>query len=398
MFFDDETGVWGVSRLEQSLSKKRRHCQYLAAVLLVEIAPPFLDDAFVQTLTASVRAEDVVFQVSEKCLAVLLESYRHESDPLRVARRLKLKFPQALEGFGIAIVSTKFDSAGAILGAAQSALAGRPENSPIGFEDPQLALDSAQRLEYENDLMAAISGRQLKPFYQPIIELDRGQLRGFEALVRWNHPSKGLLLPEQFLQVAEDCGKLPEMDLFVLESALSQLKIWHEELGRPIRVNVNLCPYHFVVEGALEPLLAVIDAHREVRDFLRIDISEEVLLEERGLASLFALQGLKVGFHLDDFGVSPESFRCLHSFPFDSLKVDRTLIAEMEEEVNAELIAAVLRIAQRMKIRTTAEGLVTHAQLEELRQLGCDEAQGFLFSPAIDAEDALTFLKDGPRW
>ncbi len=398
MFFDDETGVWGASCLAQALAKKRRHSQYFAALLLVEFDPRFLNGPCVHTFAASVRAEDVLFRVSENRLALLLDSYRHESDPLRVARRLNLAFPGSFFGFGIAILDTKFEDADALLRAAESALDDRLENSPIRFEDPQVALASDRRLGFEDDLMNAISGHQLKPFYQPIIELNHGAIRGFEALVRWNHPSKGLLLPEEFLQVAEDCGKLPEMDLFVLESALTQLKLWHEELGRPIRVNVNLCPHHFVVEGALEPLMAVIDAHKEVRDFLRIDISEEVLLEERGLASLFAMQGLKVGFHLDDFGVSPESFRCLHSFPFDSLKVDRTLIAEMEEEVNAELIAAVLRIAQRMKIRTTAEGLVTHAQLEELRQLGCDEAQGFLFSPAIDAEDALEFLRDGPRW
>ena len=131
---------------------------------------------------------------------------------------------------------------------------------------------------------------------------------------------------------------------------------------------------------------------------MRIDVSEQVLFEKDGIESLKTLDMLDIGFNLDDFGVDSESFHCLGSFAFNSLKIDRALIQQMEDEVNAELIVAVLRIAKRMGMKTIAEGVVTHAQLEELRNLGCTEAQGFLFSEAVSVEEAGELINTEYRW
>lgn len=255
-----------------------------------------------------------------------------------------------------------------------------------------------ERLELESALGEAIKQGQILPYFQPIVELSSGQITSFEALARWEHPTRGSLLPKEFLGVASDCGLLPDLDLCILEQSLEQLSRWQKETERPIRLSVNLCAEHFLRPGGVERLRPLLDRYAPVIAQLRVDVSEQVLSEPQGVQALRDLRNLKVGFHLDDFGVGPESFHCLASFPFHSLKIDRSLICEMEEEVNAELIAALLRIARRMKMRTIAEGLVTHAQLEELRNLGCNEAQGFLFSAAVKADAALALLQEEHCW
>lgn len=398
MFSVDPHGEEVHRRVAQSYARCSRHPSQFFAVMVGELARPVdLADLAVKAESA-IRIEDSAVLVGEDRLVLLLEGHRHSSDPLRVAQRLLAEFPGLVLRLGIAGNVTYYSSAGEMYEAAQRAMESAGPELPIRHAHAQLRRDAEYRLQFEDELTAAVRQGRLEPYFQPIVDLANGQIRGFEALVRWHHPTEGLLLPENFLSIAADCGLLPDLDRYILEQSLRQLELWTGEVDYPIRVNVNLCSDHFLNEGGVRELSEIVQRHQNVIGQLRMDISEDVLRYERGLAALYALQGLKIGFHLDDFMVSPDSFRCLHSFPFDSLKVDRTLIAEMEEEVNAELIAAVLRIAQRMKIRTTAEGLVTHAQLEELRQLGCNEAQGFLFSPAIDAEAALDFLKVGPRW
>lgn len=398
MFSVDLRGEEVERRVAQSYARCSRHSSQFFAVLIGELAKPInLVDLAVKAESA-IRIEDSALLVGEDRLVLLLEGHRHSSDPLRVAHRLFSEFPGLVNRIGIAGNVSYYTSGTEMFEAALRAVESASPEQPVRHAHAQLRRDAEYRLQFEDELVAAVREGRLEPYFQPIVDLSNGQIRGFEALVRWMHPTEGLLLPENFLGIAKDCGLLPDLDRYILKQSLHQLELWQGEVDYPIRVNVNLCSDHFLNEGGVQELTSIVERHQKVMSMLRLDISEDVLRFERGLAALYTLQGLKIGFHLDDFMVSPDSFRCLHSFPFDSLKVDRTLIAEMEEEVNAELIAAVLRIAQRMKIRTTAEGLVTHAQLEELRQLGCNEAQGFLFSPAIDAKAALEFLKVGPRW
>lgn len=398
MFSLDRQGEEVERRVAQSFARCSRHPHQFFAVMVGELSKPVVLEELATKVESAIRIEDTALLVGDDQLVLLLEGHRHSSDPLRVAHRLFHDHPGLVRRIGIAGNVSYYQSADEMYQAARRAAELAGPEQPIRHAHAQLRRDAEYRLQFEDELSAAVRDGRLEPYFQPIVDLANGQIRGFEALVRWAHPTEGLLLPENFLSIAKDCGLLPDLDRFILKESLQQLELWQDEVDYPIRVNVNLCSDHFLNEGGVRELSAIVERHRDVMGQLRLDISEDVLRYERGLAALYTLQGLKIGFHLDDFMVSPDSFRCLHSFPFDSLKVDRTLIAEMEEEVNAELITAVLRIAQRMKIRTTAEGLVTHAQLEELRQLGCNEAQGFLFSPAIDAKAALEFLKVGPRW
>lgn len=396
MFCSHVTEEDVLRRAAQSFARSKRHRHQFFAIVSLKLECNAAHLA--QSIESAIRIEDTAIQVGDKSIILLLEGHRHVSDPLRVVRRLLELLPGTLSRAGIAGGLAHHPNAQHMLEQSHLALKLTTADQPIVFANVALQQEAEFRLNFENDLTTAVHQGRLEPYFQPIITLDNGTVCGFEALVRWQHPTEGLLFPEDFLGIAKDCGLLADLDRFILKASLQQLHHWQALTPQELRVNVNLCPDHFLKEEGLQALTSLMAEHRTSADLLRIDISEEILRHEQGIQALYTLHGLQVGFHLDDFGVSPESFRCLHSFPFDSLKIDRTLIAEMEDEVNAELIAALLRIAHRMNIRTTAEGLVTHAQLEELRQLGCHEAQGFLISPAIDAASTLSFLATNPHW
>ncbi len=382
------------SLLDQWLSRSRRHATQTFA-LMVASRTPQAADTLVDTVQSILRREDTVLGLDQGRLAIVAADLRHVSDPLRIFRRIQMALPGQIRGAGVALSTSRIPSAAEMIEVAQ-----RLADSAEACVYSDLALQAAaeERLDLEASLGEAIRGGQILPYYQPIVELSSGHITSFEALARWSHPARGLLLPKAFLGVAADCGLLADLDISMLRQSLEQLQRWQSQVSRVIRLSVNLCAEHFLRSDGLERLRPLLEAYRDVVPHLRVDISEQVLADPQGLANLRQLRNLKVGFHLDDFGVGPESFHCLASFPFHSLKIDRSLIVEMEEEVNAELIAALLRIARRMKMRTIAEGLVTHAQLEELRNLGCDEAQGFLFSQAVSAEQAITLLREEHCW
>ncbi len=374
--------------LAQWLARSKRHAHQNFALLIVK-----LDGGDGDRLRRLVRAEDTVIELEADTMAIAAADLRHVSDPLRMARRIRAALPGQVSGIGIALSASQHNSAVEMLEKAEAAA-----QSERPYVDGALQKVAEERLELESALGEAIKQGQILPYFQPIVELSSGQITSFEALARWEHPTRGSLLPKEFLGVASDCGLLPDLDLCILEQSLEQLSRWQKETERPIRLSVNLCAEHFLRPGGVERLRPLLDRYAPVIAQLRVDVSEQVLSEPQGVQALRDLRNLKVGFHLDDFGVGPESFHCLASFPFHSLKIDRSLICEMEEEVNAELIAALLRIARRMKMRTIAEGLVTHAQLEELRNLGCNEAQGFLFSAAVKADAALALLQEEHCW
>lgn len=388
-----------VKRLRQTLARSKRHRQIKCAFLLLSLNDSSDVDGIVEVLESLTRCEDTVLSLPESRVGVILEDLTHISDPLRVANRLRESRNEEIQSVAVVTGLETFECAEEILGTAKKTLhKAAQEQLPTLYADPDSGTEARDRLQMEAELVVALDSDQLITYYQPIFNLTRGTLTGFEALVRWDHPQRGLMLPGEFLSIAEQRGHLLRIDEIVLKRALTQIPIWNADSGRPIYVSANLASDHFLKADNLTALLETLNAHQDSLNLLRIDVSEQVLFDQSGIDSLNTLDMLRIGFNLDDFGVDSESFHCLGSFPFNSLKVDRTLICQMEDEVNAELIVAVLRIAKRMGMKTIAEGVVTHAQLEELRNLGCTEAQGFLFSEAVDVEKAGEMINDEYRW
>jgi EAL domain-containing protein (putative c-di-GMP-specific phosphodiesterase class I) len=385
-----------VRRLDQGLARARRRTRDMA-LLLVSMNGELTHD-LEREFEGQLRREDDLLPLGPDRFAVVAEDLRHVSDVLRISRRLRQKSDQRGLELRIAIThsATPYADAQAMLAHAESTLASLGPDELERLANPQLHAEAASRIELEAELGLALERNQLEVYYQPIVELTHGRVCGFEALVRWPHPSRGILLPAEFLKVADESGLMTRLDLMVMRQALARLRIWSDT--RPVRLSLNLCPEHFTDPGRTDALLAVLQGSGAPLGHVRLDVREEAVTDQTRQSSLKRLQDVDIGFHLDNFGMGTSSFLCLRSFPFECLKVDRSLIFEMESEESCELIASVLKVAATMKMRTIAEGVTTHAQLEELRALGCREAQGYLFAPPLDEEGATRILAEDPRW
>ncbi len=367
------------------------------ALLLADISPGS-SDGLEQDLTSLLRCEDDLLHLSDERLAVVAEDLRHVSDVFRISRRLKEKADKHGAGLrlGIAYAAGNYDASARMLEDAETTLKTLRADEWERLADPAQHEEGRSRIELEVELMRALDRDQLEVFYQPIVELAGGRVCGFEALVRWPHPEKGLLLPDTFLDVAYESGLMLRLDRLVVRMAMERLREWSDR--HPVRLSINLCSEHFNEQANTDALLTLLQSSGAPLSHLRLDVTEEVVQDQSRQSALKRLREVNIGFHLDSYGVGSSSFMCLRTFPFECLKVDRSLIFQMENEESCELIASLLKVAASMRMRTIAEGVTTHAQLEELRSFGCREAQGFLFSPPLDREGAARLLDQDPRW
>ncbi|MBR0930817.1 EAL domain-containing protein [Bradyrhizobium diazoefficiens] len=262
------------------------------------------------------------------------------------------------------------------------------------FETGMDARAQARRL-LEMDLRAALQRGEFEPYYQPIRDVISGRVVAFEALLRWNHPHRGLIAPIDFIPLAEETGLIVQLGEFVLRSACVDAASWPDDVD----LAVNLSPVQFknpnLIASVTEALAASgLDARR-----LELEITESVLLQnsEATLTTLHELRGMGVRISLDDFGTGYSSLSYLRSFPFDKIKIDRSFVSELAtREDSMAIIRAVTGLGRSLGIVTTAEGVENDAQLELLRREGCNQAQGYLFSKPRPASD-VTIMLDRPR-
>jgi EAL domain-containing protein (putative c-di-GMP-specific phosphodiesterase class I) len=252
----------------------------------------------------------------------------------------------------------------------------------------------ARRL-LEMDLRAALQRDEFEAYYQPIRDVVSGRVVAFEALLRWNHPERGLIAPMNFIPLAEETGLIIQLGEFVLRSACTDAATWPDDVD----VAVNLSPVQFknpnLIASVTEALAASgLDARR-----LELEITESVLLQnsEATLATLHDLRAMGVRISLDDFGTGYSSLSYLRSFPFDKIKIDRSFVSELAtREDSMAIIRAVTGLGRSLGIVTTAEGVENDAQLELLRREGCTQAQGYLFSKPRPAADVAIMLDRPP--
>jgi predicted signal transduction protein with EAL and GGDEF domain len=262
------------------------------------------------------------------------------------------------------------------------------------FETGMDARAQARRL-LEMDLRAALQRDEFEAYYQPIRDVVSGRVVAFEALLRWNHPERGLIAPMNFIPLAEETGLIIQLGEFVLRSACTDAATWPDDVD----VAVNLSPVQFknpnLIASVTEALAASgLDARR-----LELEITESVLLQnsEATLATLHDLRAMGVRISLDDFGTGYSSLSYLRSFPFDKIKIDRSFVSELAtREDSMAIIRAVTGLGRSLGIVTTAEGVENNAQLELLRREGCTQAQGYLFSKPRPASDVAIML-DRPQ-
>ncbi|HKB52161.1 MAG TPA: EAL domain-containing protein [Solirubrobacterales bacterium] len=266
--------------------------------------------------------------------------------------------------------------------------------------DAAMRARAVRRLETERELRHALDRDELELHYQPVIALGSGEIVGLEALVRWNHPERGLLDPGEFVSIAEDSGLIEPIGRWVQETASRQALGWHDLRPdqRPLDVCVNLSARQV--------------AHRELADSvreilartgldpvnLRLEVTESVLVEESAsaTATLEALSEIGVRLVLDDFGTGYSSLAYLNRFPFDALKIDRSFVEGLGiEQERTAIVEAVIGMARALSLDAIAEGVENEAQLSELRRLGCDFAQGHLFSRPLTSQKVTSLLREG---
>jgi diguanylate cyclase (GGDEF)-like protein len=263
----------------------------------------------------------------------------------------------------------------------------------VRFFEPQMDARRLARRALEADMRRAIAGKQFELFFQPVIGLEAGGIVGFEALVRWHHPTRGLVSPMEFIPVAEETGMIVAIGRWVLQAACFEAENWPSAIA----VAVNLSALQFRDSGDLvASVRAALDASGLRPERLELEITETVPLRDTAgtLSALHALRAMGISIALDDFGTGHASLSYLRSFPFDRIKIDQTFVRDME--TNAESLAivrAIAGLAQSLRMRTTAEGVETIGQLDGLRREGCTQVQGFLFSQPRPANEVPSLIE-----
>jgi diguanylate cyclase (GGDEF)-like protein/PAS domain S-box-containing protein len=274
---------------------------------------------------------------------------------------------------------------------AQARLQGSGEHRTF---DPSLRMAGIARLETEQELLQAVERDEMVAHYQPIVDARSGTLQGYEALLRWDHPERGLLSPDAFIRIAEASGAIVGLGEWVLRTAVAQVRSWNEHRadGDELYISVNLSPRQFAAPGlipALEEVLADIPAHLVQLEITDAEDNRERVVTERRIREVKAL-GARIA--IDDFGTGYSSLTYLRELSADILKIDRGFLQDLSIGRNRALVAAMVDIAQAFDMTTVAKGVEDSEQLEQLRQLGISAAQGYLFSPPAPPE---TFRRDG---
>jgi diguanylate cyclase (GGDEF)-like protein len=260
------------------------------------------------------------------------------------------------------------------------------------FFEPEMNARVKARHRLEVDLRTAIAEKQFEMFYQPIVSLRGNEVVGFEALIRWRHPERGMVSPGEFIPVAEETGLIIPLGQWILQQACADALSWQ----RHVRLAINLSPVQFRSPDLVQTVFSALAANHLEPGRLELEITEAVLLQdnEAVLEKLHQLRSYGVRISMDDFGTGYSSLSYLRSFPFDKIKIDQSFVRGLgTREDSLAIVRAVIGLGQNLAMTTTAEGVETEDQLRVLREEHCDEVQGFLFSPAVPLRETDRLLR-----
>ncbi len=368
-----------------------------------------------QRLSETLRPSDTVARFGGDEFGIVLDSVENAAEARRIADRLtsELRAPFLLAGrewfisasMGIAIDDDKTTTPEELLREAEIAMVwakAQPTARHALFE-PSMSTQTLDRLDLENDLRRALERHELRVYYQPLVTLATGAIVGFEALVRWQHPQRGLVPPLSFIPLAEETGLIVPLGRWVLEESCRQVARWRATpAGRDMVVSVNLSARQFVHADLAEDVAAVLATTGIEPAALELEITESVVMDqsEVGIRGLRRLRDLGVRLVLDDFGTGYSSLAYLKHLPLDTIKIDRSFVAGLDGAADRSIVQAVLALADGLGIGVVAEGIETETQREQLLALGCELGQGYLFSPPVPADAAtklITPAQEAPR-
>jgi len=260
----------------------------------------------------------------------------------------------------------------------------------LAMFDDSMTGDALERLELEADLRDAIDHGQLRVYYQPIVDLESGRVAEVEALVRWEHPTRGLIAPLKFIPIAEETGLIVPLGMWVMREACRQTKLWQDEFSRypELMVGVNLSARQLDQADLIDNVAAVLNETGLPPSALRLEITESLTVEggEWTQNRLRALKSLGVKLAVDDFGTGYSSMAYLSNFPIDTLKIDRSFVNKIAEPEGSAIVQAIITLAHSLGLNVTGEGIESQDQLRSLQSLGCHEGQGYYFSRPVTGD------------
>jgi diguanylate cyclase (GGDEF)-like protein/PAS domain S-box-containing protein len=403
--------------LGRSVARAKRRKGYLFAVLFLDLDRfKIINDSLghlvgdqllvgiARRLEQCLRPEDTVARLGGDEFTVLLDDVNDASDPTRVAERVhrELESPFHVAGhevytsasIGIALSSAGYDAPDQILRDADTAMyrakaLGRARHEVF---DTDMHARAVALLQLETDLRRAIERREFQLHYQPIVKLVGGRIVGFEALVRWLHPQRGLLPPSEFVTVAEETGLMLPIGQWVVEEACRAARDWSDRFRQPFVMAVNLSNRQFAQPDLPEQVDAVLRDAGLTPGRLKLEITEGVIMQhgEAVTRTLHRLRDLGVELYVDDFGTGYSSFSVLHRFPISALKIDRSFVHAMGKDGDgSEIVKTIMTLARNLKLNVIAEGIETRLQLEGLKALKCPQGQGAWFAEPLPADAVL---------
>lgn len=408
-------------RLEQALERARRLNQPVGVLSigldnfkrvndsLGHSAGDDLLTTFAERLRSSTRHNDTVARIGGDTFVVVMPNCGSKDDAARAAGRLAGKLQTALHlagkefsvtaSLGLALFPEWGQDAASLLRHADAAMyaAKRTGRNCIQLYSEALTESAADELELESDLRRSLIGDQMVLFYQPQVCCETGELLGVEALVRWRHPQRGLLTPEDFIPAAEESGFILPLGRWVLERACEDARRLQERLGRHLTVAVNLSPRQFLQENLAELVEVALRQSGLTPADLELEITEYTLMisSAETIAALSRLRALGVKIALDDFGTGFSSFKYLMEYKVDRLKIDRSFVSRCPADANAAaIVRTVIAMAHELGMDVVAEGVETEEQRDFLVERRCNQAQGFFFGRPM-ALDAITAIMDG---
>ena len=422
-------------RLQRVLERLRRRGDECFSVLLVDIdrfnvindglghvVGDRLLAAVARRLDSCIRSVDTVARIGDGHtiarlggdeFTLLLENIGDPDNAIRVADRIhrELESPFDLDGcevetsvsIGIVATESGYDRADEVLRDADTAM-NRAKASGGGVTevfDAEMRGRAVKRFQLEIDLRKATEREEWRTHYQPIISVSSGEIVGFEALVRWQHPQRGLIAPSEFIPLAEETGLIVPLSQWILRHACSQLNSWKARLrdGSPLMISVNLSAKHLSAPDLIDQIGRALDESGLKPSNLKLEITESAIVDdpERAATTLAQIKAMQVNLAIDDFGTGYSSLTYLHRFPVDTLKIDRSFVGRIGSGSEAvEMVHTIVSLAHNLGMDVIAEGVESADQLALLQELGCEYAQGFLFSRPVDKEAAEALLLARP--
>lgn len=417
-FFDTLTNLPNralfMDRLRYSVERSRRRNDYRFSVLFLDLdrfkdvndgLGHMIGDqllvAIADVLRAGLRATDTVARFGGDEFVILLEDITEYKDALRVAEWIHKKLSQSFElnghnvfittSIGIVLSSDGYERPEDLIRDADIAMYSAKANGKARHEifDPSMRTRIMDRLALEAELRQALERNELRVYYQPIVSLTTGEMTGLEALVRWNHPVRGLLMPSAFLPLAEETGLIIQIDHWVLREACRQVRAWKDHISsaHSLSISVNFSGKQINQPDLVEVVLSIIEETGLDPRCLKLEMTENSIMEnsEQTIEVFSRLRSAGIQVQVDDFGVGYSSLNYLSHFPVDALKIDQNFVSIMQEDNNQlKIVQAILILTERLGVGAIAEGIETYAQLAQLKSLGCQFGQGYLVSMPLE--------------